>query len=185
VVAAASDLPWRGVGQPASASSPLPPLSGSPAAAPAQDKKGQKPTVFEMTDYAPSAFKELRNRWEVSDLMYYRSLSKLSGDGAVGDGKSGMLFFFTQDRRYVLKTVKPNEMSVLVDKGMLGGYLRHMLDNPNSLICRFFGLYRFKMGPKGQSREIILVWWVVRGWWQAPRSCLPCLPVCLLACLPN
>jgi len=58
----------------------------------------------------------------------------------VGDGKSGMLFFFTEDRRYVLKTVKPNEMSVLVDKGMLTGYLKHMLDNPNSLICRFLGM---------------------------------------------
>ena len=124
---------------------------------PDPDKSSKKPLTYEMNEYAPGAFRELRGRYEVTDQSYLASLSRLSGDGAVGDGKSGMLFFFTEDRRYVLKTVKPNEMSVLVDKGMLGGYLRHMLDNPNSLICRFLGLYKFRMGPKGQARDIILV----------------------------
>lgn len=121
----------------------------------AQTKKKAKPVVFDMTEYTPSGFKELRNRWGITDYAYFRSLSQLSGDGAIGDGKSGMLFFFTRDRRYVLKTVKTNEMTVLVDNGLLKTYVRHMADNPDSLICRFFGLYTFKMGKP--AREINLV----------------------------
>jgi len=118
-------------------------------------KKKPRKVVFDMTEYAPSAFKELRNRWGISDLAYFKSLSQLSGDGAVGDGKSGMLFFFTRDRRYVLKTVKTNEMAVLVEKGLLRAYVKHMADNADSLVCRFFGIYSFKMGKP--ARDIILV----------------------------
>lgn len=79
----------------------------------------------------------------------------------MGDGKSGMLFFFTQDRRYVLKTVKANEMAVLVDQGsflapltclaeltgtdsnqtissgLLPAYLKHMMSNPGEYLCCF------------------------------------------------
>jgi hypothetical protein len=136
----------------------LPPTEAEiKAAAEAKKRKPPKPIHFEMSEYAPSAFRELRNRFGVTDAQYLKSLSQLSGDGAVGDGKSGMLFFFTLDRRYVLKTVKTNEMAVLIEHAMLPAYLKHMETNPDSLICRFFGLYRYKMGPKGNAREIFLV----------------------------
>ncbi|KAH9249513.1 hypothetical protein BASA81_012686 [Batrachochytrium salamandrivorans] len=108
--------------------------------------------AFELVEYAPAAFRELRNGWGVPDTRLLESVGALSGDGAVGDGKSGMLFFFSADRHFVLKTVKPNEMQVLSD--FLRAYIRHMLDNPDSLICRFFGLYTFKF-PGQQSINLV------------------------------
>ncbi|KAH9249545.1 hypothetical protein BASA81_012718 [Batrachochytrium salamandrivorans] len=108
--------------------------------------------AFELVEYAPAAFRELRNGWGVTDTRLLESVGALSGDGAVGDGKSGMLFFFSADRHFVLKTVKPNEMQVLSD--FLRAYIRHMLDNPDSLICRFFGLYTFKF-PGQQSINLV------------------------------
>ena len=123
-----------------------------------------KPHKVEMTEYAPLAFEQLRKRFGISNKNYLQSLSELSGDGMVGDGKSGMLFFFTRDRRYVLKTVKPNEMDVFIkthptgtDKTMLEAYGCHMHTNPDSLLCRYLGLYRFRLGPRGKSSEIFLV----------------------------
>ena len=35
-------------------------------------------------------------------------MHKLSG-GAVGEGKSGMVFFMSEDKRFIIKTVKESE----------------------------------------------------------------------------
>lgn len=47
---------------------------------------------------------------------------------------------FSEDERFLVKTMRKSEMSVLLN--MLPGYAAHMEQYPNSLITRFFGLHK-------------------------------------------
>tara|TARA_B110000208_G_scaffold130561_1_gene158356 strand:+ start:3696 stop:7628 length:3933 start_codon:yes stop_codon:yes gene_type:complete len=99
--------------------------------------------------WSPRVFASLRASFGVSELSYYRSFQRGVSGGAVGDGKSGMLFFLSKDTQYVVKTLKGRERQVFIK--MLPDYLRHMSDHPHSTLCRFFGMYTVKL--KGLSAE--------------------------------
>jgi hypothetical protein len=54
-------------------------------------------------------------------------------------GKSGSFFFFSKDRKFIIKTMFNEELEIFmlsIDK-----YFRHVKNNPNSLIARIYGLY--------------------------------------------
>ncbi len=104
---------------------------------------GSDSSTFEFRSYAGGAFRNVRRHFGVSDADYIKSLSNLTG-GQVGEGKSGMLFFFSADKKYVLKTVKETEKDFFFHKGILENYYKHMLTTENSLMCRFYGLYKIK-----------------------------------------
>lgn len=57
-------------------------------------------------------------------------------------GKSGSVFFLSHDERFVCKTMKKEEMRLL--RRMLHQYYVHMCQYPDSLLVRFYGLYRVK-----------------------------------------
>ena len=111
---------------------------------------GDESTTFEFRSYAGGAFRNMRKNFGVSDAEYVKSLSTLTG-GQVGAGKSGMLFFFSSDKRFVLKTVKESEKDFFFHKGILQNYYEHMMSAEDSLICRFYGLYKIKFGSKNSK----------------------------------
>ena len=98
---------------------------------------------FDFEDFAPSCFTHLRTTWGISDVNYMNSMCRhpLSG-GQVGEGKSGMLFFFSSDKKYIVKTVTTSELPFFLR--IMNDYHSHMLQCPNSLLSRFMGLYRMK-----------------------------------------
>lgn len=61
-------------------------------------------------------------------------------------GKSGSLFYYTEDQQYMLKTVSKEEFKKL--KAILKGYYEHLFNNPTSLITRFYGLHKVECGKK-------------------------------------
>jgi hypothetical protein len=58
-----------------------------------------------------------------------------------------------EDERFLVKTMRKSEMSVLL--GMLEQYSQHMEAYPNSLITRFFGLH--KVTP-AHGRSVSCCW---------------------------
>lgn len=58
-------------------------------------------------------------------------------------GKSGSFFFFSHDKKFLLKTMNDHEMEVF--KGMLPSYLDHFRNNPKSLLARIYGVFTVKM----------------------------------------
>lgn len=55
-------------------------------------------------------------------------------------GKSGSLFYYTKDRNYLIKTLPEREFTKL--RSILRAYLEHLTNYPDSLIARFFGMYK-------------------------------------------
>lgn len=54
-------------------------------------------------------------------------------------GKSGSFFFFSYDKKFLIKTMNNNELRVF--KSALPDYIQHIKKNPNSLIARIYGIF--------------------------------------------
>lgn len=55
-------------------------------------------------------------------------------------GKSGSLFYYTEDGRYMLKTIHKHEFFKMLE--ILQNYHEHLLECPDSVINRFYGLHK-------------------------------------------
>ena len=62
-----------------------------------------------------------------------------SGEGA---GKSGSFFFFSHDKKYLIKTMKKGELDVMLR--ILPHYLEHHRRNPDSILAKIFGVFTLK-----------------------------------------
>lgn len=58
-------------------------------------------------------------------------------------GKSGSFFFFSFDRRFIIKTMNTSEKKVFIDA--LPHYMQHLKMNPKSLIARIYGIFTVEM----------------------------------------
>ena len=55
-------------------------------------------------------------------------------------GKSGALFYYTKDKKYMLKSISGREFRQLIK--ILKDYHRHLETHPDSILVRFYGGYK-------------------------------------------
>jgi len=118
----------------------------------------------EFEAYAQSVFQDLRNNaFGVSEEDYSLSLSQPLSGGDTGEGKSGSLFYFSWDKRLIIKTIKEVETSFFLK--CLSDYHAHIIDasiprqsngNTASLLCRFLGFYSLKAAGEKVIRVIVM-----------------------------
>ena len=72
-----------------------------------------------------------------------------SGEGI---GKSGSFFFYTQDKKYVVKTTRRNEKAIVL--GMLDEMVKHIENTNNeSFLVRIYGIFTVKTSIFGTLLE--------------------------------
>ncbi|KAH7297318.1 hypothetical protein KP509_26G065500 [Ceratopteris richardii] len=104
---------------------------------------------FKWKDYCPMVFRHLRELFEIDSADYMLSIC---GDSALRElsspGKSGSVFYLSNDDRFMIKTMRTAEVKALL--GMLQNYYNHVRMYDNTLVTKFFGLHRIKPagGPK-------------------------------------
>lgn len=99
---------------------------------------------FKFKDYAPEVFRDLRRMFNVNQADYLISLNDEIGVRAVGSsGKSGSSFYYSNDRKFIIKTIHRSEHKHL--RRILKDYYHYVKNNPNTLLCQFYGLHRLKM----------------------------------------
>ena len=98
-----------------------------------------------ITEYCPQLFADLRkeDNLDYEELIfsldpYENKQSMLNIKESLG--KSGSFFFFTHDKKFIIKTVKEDELNTMLGKIMENYYL-HIMNNPDSLLTRIYGLY--------------------------------------------
>lgn len=108
--------------------------------------------VYKFRDYAPTIFERIRRFYGISASDYTKSLGveKImqslminefsSLEGQCSSGKSGSFFYFSDDGKYILKTLKRDEYKFL--RKILPDYYFHVMKNPHTLITRFFGFHK-------------------------------------------
>ncbi|KAL2345108.1 hypothetical protein Fmac_006393 [Flemingia macrophylla] len=98
---------------------------------------------FKWKDYCPMVFRNLRELFKIDAADYMMSIC---GNDALRElsspGKSGCVFFLSQDDRFMIKTLRKSEVKVLLR--MLPDYHHHVKSYENTLITKFFGLHRIE-----------------------------------------
>lgn len=113
------------------------------------------PFAFGFKDYMPNVFRALRALSNVDEADY---MTSLAGDfnyiEFLANSKSGQFFFYSHDGRFMIKTQTREEAKLL--REMLPSYVKHLVDHPDSLLARFYGLHRVEM-PTLKRRTFFVV----------------------------
>ncbi|CAN0878698.1 Phosphatidylinositol 4-phosphate 5-kinase 9 [Linum grandiflorum] len=110
---------------------------------------------FKWKDYCPMVFRNLREMFKIDAADYMMSIC---GNDALRElsspGKSGSVFFLSQDDRFMIKTLRKSEVKVLLK--MLPDYHHHVRTYENTLITKFFGLHRIKPSSGQKFRFVVM-----------------------------
>ena len=108
-------------------------------------------------EYAPKIFAYLRNLENINiEKMAKSFLPKYNKQGiSESQGKSGSFFISTDDNQYMIKTLRVDEFD-LIRKTFLNEYVNYLTRNPNSLLCRLYGMYNI-ISSSGDEILIIVM----------------------------
>ncbi|XP_022167849.1 phosphatidylinositol 4-phosphate 5-kinase type-1 beta-like [Myzus persicae] len=98
---------------------------------------------FTFITYAPKAFRDIRRLFNIRPYDYIQSCSHSSLRKIPNPGASASIFYFTNDDKFIMKSVQFTEFKVL--QHLLPLYRQHMKKNPLSLLPKFSGLYGYKI----------------------------------------
>lgn len=102
-------------------------------------------------------------------ISYHSALRRALREMA-SPGKSGSVFFLSGDDRFMIKTVSHEEMLLLLK--LIPAYYRHCVENPATLLTRFYGVHRIKSITKGGSKaRTALHLQLCQKWRSCGRTC--------------
>ena len=100
--------------------------------------------TFKFKEYSPRAFVFLRRLFGVNEFNFLQSVcGNANFIQFISNAKSGQFLFYSSDGKYMIKTITTTESKFL--RRILPHYFRHCVENPNTTLSRFFGMYRVKM----------------------------------------
>ena len=111
---------------------------------------------FKVINYAPKSFAYLRQVEKINiDDMIESFLPKNNKQGLKkSQGKSGSFFISTDDNKYMIKSLKSDEID-LIRNGFLKKYINHIDETNNkSLLCRLYGMFNIIFD---QGDEILII----------------------------
>jgi 1-phosphatidylinositol-4-phosphate 5-kinase len=100
--------------------------------------------TFKFKDYSPIVFNYLRRMYGVNEFDFLLSVcGNANFIEFISNAKSGQFFFYSSDGKYMIKTMTNAESKFL--RRILPQYFKHCCENPNTMMTRFFGMYRVKL----------------------------------------
>ena len=111
---------------------------------------------IKVINYAPKSFAYLRQIENINiDEMIESFLPKNNRQGLKkSQGKSGSFFISTDDNKYMIKSLKSDEID-LIRNGFLKKYIAHIDQTKNqSLLCRLYGMFNITLA---QNEEILII----------------------------
>ena len=108
-----------------------------------------KKQKFVFKDFAPAIFERIRlfngvtNETYLESMVPEKLLQSILESQKFSEGRSGSFFVFTNDKKFILKTVPKNEAQVLMK--ILPYYYKHLKRETNSFLIRIFGLVSMSM----------------------------------------
>eukprot|EP00559_Dactyliosolen_fragilissimus_P001992 CAMPEP_0184866398 /NCGR_PEP_ID=MMETSP0580-20130426/22194_1 /TAXON_ID=1118495 /ORGANISM="Dactyliosolen fragilissimus" /LENGTH=685 /DNA_ID=CAMNT_0027366079 /DNA_START=17 /DNA_END=2074 /DNA_ORIENTATION=+ len=112
--------------------------------------------TFKFKDYSPLSFAYIRRLFGVNESQYLNSIcGNTNFIEFISNAKSGQFFFYSFDGKYMIKTMTNAESKFLRD--ILPAYFSHCAVNPNTLLPRFFGMYRVKLYHLNRTIKFIVM----------------------------
>jgi hypothetical protein len=116
-------------------------------------------TKVQITYYRLYEFAKLFGMNRLSMQLLEKSLApelnrKQVFNAGEGAGKSGSFFFFSHDRKYIIKTMTGAEIEVMLK--ILPNYIEHLRKTPNSLIAKIFGIFTIEKDGFGKVHVMLM-----------------------------
>ena len=113
---------------------------------------------FEFINYTPLLFKNLRDLRGIDEGEFMKSFPLQDNETTAmmekfTEGKSGSFFFYSYDKKYIVKTIADVELRFMIDN--LQAYYRYLKDNQDSLLTRYYGMVKLRF--TSQQEFIIVV----------------------------
>jgi len=103
--------------------------------------KENLPSHFKVKEYCPLVFRNLRERFDIDDASYLKSLTKSPKSMGPSAGKSGAKFYLSQDKLYVIKTLESVEVEQM--HSLLKQYHPFIVErHGKTLLPQYLGMYR-------------------------------------------
>ena len=99
--------------------------------------------------YFPLSFDRLRERDGISKDVIMKSMNPSANANSVfkageASGASGSFFFFSNDKKFIVKTMTDSELSFFRHK-FAEAYFEHLKKHDESLLARIYGVYTVKI----------------------------------------
>jgi hypothetical protein len=117
-------------------------------------------SVFDVNSYAkwvhpaPFAYRRIRAKFGIGEAAF---LEAVCGESRLRElptpGKSGQIFYITEDERYFMKTIDTVEEKMLVD--MLPPYYDHVSQNPDTMLTRYLAHFSVETS-RGSIRMVVM-----------------------------
>ncbi len=101
---------------------------------------------FSFKIYAPIAFRYFRDVFGIQPEDFMLSFCSAPLRELSNPGASGSIFYVTTDDEFIIKTVTHKEAEFL--QKLLPGYYMNIVQNPRTLLPKFFGLYCYYCNSK-------------------------------------
>ena len=107
-----------------------------------------KKELIDIIEYSSQNFYKIRKYFGIKSETILDSIDLESNRSNLfnigeGEGKSGSFFFFTHDKKYLIKTVSPDELGIL--KKFLNAYTRQLTSHLGSLLVIMLGIYTLEI----------------------------------------
>ena len=113
-----------------------------------QQKLESNKNIIKITEYQAKDFSKIQEYFGVDHQMILNSVDLELNKSNIfniseGEGKSGSFFFFTFDKKYLIKTITTEELRTCLK--FLKAYRRHLTDNLGSIMTIILGIYTIKI----------------------------------------
>ena len=110
--------------------------------------------------YSPEVFNEFVNHDReflniIESLDFVANREQIRAASDPKGGKSGEFFFFSNDKKLILKTVPDVELKMLIS--ILENYEQHFKECPYSLIAKVYGAYTYENTDVGLKFNLVLM----------------------------
>ena len=102
---------------------------------------------IEITEYNPSIFRQLRDLEGFSEDELISIFLPQKGTYELIQKKNQTIYINSTDKLLMLKEIK-REKLLFYQRNFLPNIYEHIVNNPNSILCRVFGLYKIKIDQK-------------------------------------
>ncbi|GAM26099.1 hypothetical protein SAMD00019534_092740 [Acytostelium subglobosum LB1] len=109
---------------------------------------------YKFVDYAPKVFRRIRELSNVNPADYMISLTQDSLTETPSPGRSNSLFYYTSDKKYIVKTISSTEFEQL--RSVLNSYYTHLVTNKDTLLVKYYGLHHISPSKMKNTYFVIM-----------------------------
>jgi hypothetical protein len=112
-------------------------------------------------EYFPKVFRKIRETDGINDKMLGISLNPMNNKKSMDKlkqtkGRSGSFFFFSEDKRFIIKTITSSELEYLLFTFMIE-YFKYIISNNNTLLSKIYGVFSFTINDGASTIHVIIM----------------------------